>query len=291
MKLMKSLFSKILILLIGCFCFLNCNPAKAYDQDAVHYNELGITYTKKGSYEQAITYFKKAIESDSSLTNAYYNLGSVYKHIGNKDKALKAFQLLLRNSPNDDEAAYLLASLYFDMKDYEKALIYLNSVEKGSPSYKDSMELFKKINQKINDSVIDEPSKPEPVKVPPANIAKLTFLNFDGPTGIAENSQGDLYVANYSSDSINIVSPDGKPKSTIKNALIKGPVGIAIDSKDNIYVANYPLNNVVKIDKNGAIKVVLKDVVKPYYLYLNKSGVLYVSEQDKNTVIRIGIPE
>lgn len=291
MKLMKSLTLKTLILLIGCFCFLNCNTAMAYDQDAVHYNELGITYTKKGSYEQAITYFKKAIESDSSLTNAYYNLGSVYKHIGNKDKALKAFQLLLRNSPEDDEAAYLLASLYFDKQDYEKALIYLNSVEKTSPSYKDTMELFKKINQKINDSVIDEPSKPEPVKATPINVAKLTFLNFDGPTGIAENSQGDLYVANYSSDSINVVSPDGKPKSTIKNALIKGPVGIAIDAKDNIYVANYPLNNVVKIDKTGSVKVILKDVVKPYYLYFNKAGVLYVSEQDKNTVIRIGIPE
>ena len=141
MKLTKSLFSKILILLIGCFCFLNCNPVLAYDQDAVHYNDIGITYTKKGSYEQAITYFKKAIERDSSLTNAYYNLGSVYKHIGNKEKALKAFQLLLRNCPNDDEAAYLLASIYFDKQDYENALIYLNSIEKPSPSYKDSLEL------------------------------------------------------------------------------------------------------------------------------------------------------
>lgn len=306
MKLNKSAISKILILLIGCYCFLSCNPANAYDQDAEHYNELGITYTKKGSYEQAISYFKKAIESDSSLTNAYYNLGSVYKHTGNKDKALKAFQLLLRNCPNDDETAYLIASLYFEKQDYEKALIYLNSIEKTSQSYKDSMDLFKKINQKINDSVIEEPAKPaQPKPAPlvtapaktvlamatPANTSKLTFSGFNGPTGIAEDSQGNLYVANYITDTIEITPIDGKPKKIIKNELLRGPVGIAIDSKDNIYVANYPLNNVVKIDKSGAVKVVLKDVVKPYYLYLNKSGVLYVSEQDKNTVIRIGIPE
>jgi len=286
MKLMNSLLFKFLICLIGCFCFISCNPVQAYDQDAVNYNNLGITYTKKGNYEQAITYFKKAITTDPSLTNSYYNLGSVYKHTGNKDKAINSFQLLLRNNPGDDEVAYILAGLYFEKQDYEKALLYLNSIEKTSASYKDSMDLFKKINQKINDSVIDEPSKPAP-----ANLSKFTFTNFSGPTGISENNQGDLYIANYISDSINVVSPDGKLKSTIKNDLIKGPIGIAIDSKDNIYVANYTSNNVIKIDKNGTAKVILKDVAKPYYLYLNKAGVLYVSEQEKNTVIRIGIPE
>ncbi len=286
MKNIKSLTLKILICLIGCFCFVSSNPVRAYDQDAVNYNNMGINYTKKGNYDQAITYFKKAIETDSSLTNAYYNLGSVYKCIGNRDKSIKAFQLLLRNDPNDDEAAYLLAGLYFEKQDYEKALIYLNSVEKTSPSYQDSMTLFKKINKKINDYVINEP--PHSV---PANTTKFTFTDFSGPTGIAENNKGDLYIANFGSDTINVISPDGKIKNTIKNELIKGPVGIAVDSKDNIYVANYLLNNVIKIDKSGLVKVILKDVVKPYYLYLNKTGVLYVSEQDKNTVIRIGIPE
>jgi len=286
MKSIKLPLFKVLICLIGCFSLLYCPFAQAYSQDAVNYNNLGITYTKKGDYEQAITYFKKAIDADPSLTNSYYNLGSVYKHTGSQDKAIKSFHLLLRNNPGDDEAAYLLAGLYFEKQDYEKALIYLNSVEKTSASYKDSMELFKKINKKINDSVIEEPSKPVS-----ANLSKFTFTNFSGPTGICENSQGDLYIANYISDSINIVSPDGKLKNAIKNPLISGPVGIAIDSKDNIYVANYSSNNVIKIDKSGAVKIILKDVAKPYYLYLNKAGVLYVSEQDKNTVIRIGIPE
>jgi len=287
MKIIKSLAFKFLISLTGCFYLFCCNPAHAYDQDAVNYNNMGINYTKKGNYEQAINYFKKAIESDSTLTNAYYNLGSVYKYTGKKDKAMKAFQLLLRNNPDDDEVAYLLAGLYYEKQDYEKALIYLNSIDKTSSSFKDSIDLFKKINQKINDSVIKEPPKP----VATIKISNFTFKNFSGPTGIAEDSQGNLYVANFISDSIQVISPDGKPQKTIENDLIKGPVGIAIDSKDNIYAANYINNNVIKIDKNGAVKVILSDVVKPYYLYFNKAGVLYVSEQDKNTVIRIGIPE
>ena len=291
MKKIKSLTLKILISLTGCFYLMCCTPAHAFVEEAVNYNNAGINHTKKGDYEQAITDFKKAVDCDSSLTNAYYNLGSVYRYIGNKDKALRAFQLLLRNSPGDDEAAYLVADLYYEKQDYEKALIYLNSVDKTSASYKDSLTLFKKINQKINDSVIDDAVKPSPASVPDVNKYKLTFRNFTGPTGIAEDSQGNLYAANYLSDTIQVVQPDGKPLRVIKNDFIKGPVGIAIDAKDNLYVANYASNNVIKIDTTGAVKIVLKDVVKPYYLYFNKSGVLYVSEQDKNTVIRIGVPE
>jgi len=284
--------NKFLVFLFACILVSTTNLAFAYEQDALNYNNTGISYTKKANYEQAITYFKKAIETDSSMTNAYYNLGSVYKYTGNTDKAINAFQLLLRNAPNDDETAYILAGLYFDKQDYEKSLLYLNSIDKNSPYYKDSLELFKKINAKINESVISEPqSTDNSSKSPDIAATKFVFKNFSGPTGIAQDSKGNLYVANYSSDIISVVSQDGKLKKTIKNNLIRGPVGIAVDLNDNLYVANYLLNNIVKVDTNGEIKVLLKDVVKPYYLYLNTSGVLFVSEQDKNTVIRVGIPD
>lgn len=282
MKITKSLLICSFVLITGVFCSNTGGAAYAYDPDAVSYNDTGISYTKKGNYEQAISYFKKAIETDSSLTNAYYNLGSVYKYSGNKDKAIKAFQLLLRNSPGDDEAAFILASMYFEKQDYEKALIYTNSIGKSSQYYKDSTDLFMKINKKLNDSVIEEVSIPK-------NTSKYTFVNFKGPAGIAENSKGNLYTAEYASNTIKVMSPDGKLLETISHSLIKGPVGIAIDSKDNIYVANYALNNIVKITKDAVVTVVLKDVLRPYYLYINKSDVLYVSEQNKNTVIRLGI--
>lgn len=278
---------KIIKILLVCLCILLCSGAAyAFEQDAVTYNNTGINYTKKGDYDNAIVNFKKAIENDPSLNNAYYNLGSVYKYTGNKDKALKTFQLLLRNNPDDDEVAYIIAGLYYDKQDYEKALIYLNSIDKSSQFYKDSLELFKKINQKINDAVIEEP-----VKVAAVNSSKLMFTGFEGPAGIATNSKGDVYVADFVANSVRVMTVDGKPKSTIKNDLIKGPMGIAIDANDNIYVANYTANNIVKIDNLGILRLYLKDVIKPYYLYFDKAGVLYVSEQDKNTVIRLGVPE
>jgi len=254
---------------------------KAYEQDAVNYNNIGINLTKKANYEQAINYFKKAIESDTSLTNAYYNLGSVYKHTGQKEKAIKTFHLLLRNDPTDDEAAFLLANLYYEKKDIEKALIYLNSLEKSSPHYKAAMELFKKINSDINASVIKDSNSL-------TKASKMTIQNFQGPTGITEDNEGNLYVANYANDSIQVISPEGKFVKLIKNDLIKGPVGLVTDSANNLYIANYLANNILKITPSGEIKVFMSSIFKPYYLYLNKSGVLFVSEQDKNTVIRVG---
>lgn len=310
-------FLKILLSLCGSFCLICCNPAKAFHPDAINYNNIGIKYTKNKEYDKAIEYFKKAIQADSSLNNAYYNIGSVYKHTGNSPLAIKSFQLLLRNSPDDDEVAYLLADLHYEKQDYDKALLYLSSIEKTSPIYKDSIELFKKVNNKINESVEKEPVKPvssiaKPVvkpanpapkaaapateqkqnsNKPSANTSKFTYTDFSGPTGIAEDENGNVYVADYNESSINIFSADGKIKRTIKSEEIKGPVGIAADKNCNIYVANYTAGNIIKIDKNQNIKILYTDIIKPYYLYMNKAGALYVSEQDKNTVIRLGIPE
>jgi tetratricopeptide (TPR) repeat protein len=277
---------QFILSLILCIYLLFTSKCFAYEPDAVNYNNIGINFTKKADYPNAIINFKKAIESDSSLTNAYYNLGSVYKYTGETDKAINAFLLLLRNNPKDDEVAYLLAGLYFDKQDYDKALLYVNTIDKASSYYKDSLALFAKINEKINDAVIEEP-----VKVPSLNTSKLVFSGFEGPAGIATNSKGDVYVADFVANSIRVMTADGKPKSTIKNPLMIGPMGIAIDSNDNIYVCSYTSNNIVKIDNGGILRLYKKDVIKPYYLYFDKAGVLYVSEQGKNIVTRLGIPD
>lgn len=280
-----------LILLIICCCFLHGNIADAYDKKALKYNTKGIEYTKKAEYDKAVKCFRKAIKEDTSLTNAYYNLGSVYRHKGEPEKALNAFKLLMRNTPEDDEAAYLVAELYFEKQDYDKSLVYLNSIEKESDYHQKSCELFSKINEKISKSVIKEESDEKSFKLAPLNYSKLTLTNFKGPAGIAETDKGFLYIADFLSDSIQVFSSDGQLKDTITDKLIKGPVGIAVDSKNNIYVANYLAGNIIKITENNSVEVFLKDIAKPYYLYFNKAGVLFVSEQDKNTVIKLGIPE
>lgn len=283
---------KTIISLIACLGLFYCSTAFAYEQEALNYNNQGISCTKKGDYIKAIDYFKKAINADSSLTNAYYNLGSVYKYTGKPNEALNAFKLLMRNNPSDDEAAYLIAELYFEQSDYDKSLLYINSINKESAYYQKSLELFKKINNKINESVVKDASKKETSSLAPvSSIPKYTFEGFKGPAGITEDSKGFLYAVDFPSDSIQVFYPDGKLKTTIKNDLIKGPLGIAVDSKDNIYVANYNSNNIAKIYPNQTVEVFLKDIQKPYFLYFDKAGVLFVSEQTNNTVIRLGIPK
>ena len=278
-----------ILLILTCFCFLCGFSVKAYEQSALNYNNQGINFTKNGEFDKAIESFKKAVNADPSLTNAYYNLGSVYKHTGKTEKALNAFKLLLRNDPKDDETAYLVADLYFQQKDYDKSLLYLNSIMEDSKFYTKSKELTDKIEEIKNPNIKNVSNL---TLAPLTNVSKYTFTNFKGPAGIAENSQGLLYVADFLSDSIQVLTPDGQIKTTITNDLIKGPVGVAIDSKDNVFVANYLAGNIIKISNdNQNVKVFANDITKPYYLYFNRAGVLFVSEQEKNTVIRLGVPE
>lgn len=57
------------------------------------YNNLGIYYSNKKKRKTAITYYKKAIELDSTNGIYYNNLGITYQNIKNKKQAIKYYKL------------------------------------------------------------------------------------------------------------------------------------------------------------------------------------------------------
>lgn len=65
------------------------------------------------------------------------------------------------------------------------------------------------------------------------------------PTGIALDSRGNIYVANWRAGSVTIypsgANGDAAPIATIRgpNTGLTIPTGIALDSEENIYVTNY----------------------------------------------------
>ena len=270
-----------LILILGVFLFLASNSAFAYHPEAVKMYNEGIDYSKNGLYQEAIVSFSKATAIDPSFIDAYYNLGSLYEFIKDDANAIESFQELLRNNPSDEEAAYKLGTIYFRKGSYNRAQSYANLITSNSARYTEAQVLLKKINQKIT-----ELNKPKTTSTPPT---KVTYKDFHGPTGIIKDSKGNLYVANFTSSSLVQISPTGTRKIIAKGKPLSGPIGLVADSADNIYVANYLANTVVKITPQGEITTVLKGVNKPYYLFLDKTGMLYVSEQGTNTVIKIKI--
>jgi tetratricopeptide (TPR) repeat protein len=71
------------ILLILPFCFTGysqIDSAKINRINAINYNNKGLEYHRAKNYSEAIIYFNKAIQCDSSYADAYYNkaVSSVY---------------------------------------------------------------------------------------------------------------------------------------------------------------------------------------------------------------------
>jgi Tfp pilus assembly protein PilF len=56
------------------------------------YLQLGILYSARGGFEQAIQAYKEAIEVSPHLGEAHYRLSLVYKRIGEESKAHQEFQ-------------------------------------------------------------------------------------------------------------------------------------------------------------------------------------------------------
>ena len=63
------------------------NPTTAAD-----YHNRGTAYYARKQYEFAVEDFKKAIDLDGNMVDAYYSLGMVLKAIGRKEEAAAAFQ-------------------------------------------------------------------------------------------------------------------------------------------------------------------------------------------------------
>jgi hypothetical protein len=71
----------------------------------------------------------------------------------------------------------------------------------------------------------------------------------EDPVGIALDSAGNIYTANYGSDNVSKITPDGT--SIIFGATGDGPVAIALDAAGNVYTANQGSDDVWKIMPDG----------------------------------------
>ena len=88
---------------------------------------------------------------------------------------------------------------------------------------------------------------------------------FDGPEGVAVDSAGNVYVADYGNNEIRKITAagvvttlagsgaQGDADGTGKAASFNGPEGVAVDSAGNVYVADYGNNEIRKITPAGVV--------------------------------------
>ncbi len=122
-----------------------------------------------------------------------------------------------------------------------------------------------------------------------AFIAPTTNLN--GPTGLAFNSVGDLFVANNGSGDIAEFSPSGTFLKHFASGL-SNPRGLAFDSAGNLWVANQSRSSVEEFNPAGTLvsaNTVTSGMNFPNALAFDNAGNLYVTNGQGNSIVKISI--
>jgi len=135
-----------------------------------------------------------------------------------------------------------------------------------------------------------------------STVANLTCCN--GASGIAVDSQQNVWVSNYFGDSVSEVASGGSV-STYYSSEIYHPQGIAIDGAGTVWVANYRGNTITEIagasasvpgrvlTANGLGADVLSDdanqdaaMNEPFNLAVDSSGSIWVGNYGSDVLVR-----
>jgi DNA-binding beta-propeller fold protein YncE len=85
-----------------------------------------------------------------------------------------------------------------------------------------------------------------------ALLGTMAFAAMNGPTGVAVDTKGNLYVANFNSNQILVYGPTHKlikAKTITKD--VSGPLAVATDAQNNVYVANFTTSTITEYNSSG----------------------------------------
>ncbi|QOW61038.1 Vgb family protein [Treponema pedis] len=112
---------------------------------------------------------------------------------------------------------------------------------------------------------------------------KKIASSLSAPVGMAFDSKGYLYIANWSAGRIDRYR-SGKIETVIKD--IPSPSGLAIDTKDTLYIATYSGGVIYKV-QNGKKSTFISGLSVVAGITFNDNGNLLVAERGKSRVLSV----
>lgn len=129
-NVLSSFFRPVLVasvlLILNLILFQACGPCRRSGnrQDAVTYLKEGLRYEKDSLFTMAMESYEKAIQSDPSFRDAWFQAGNLYDKLNLFGKAQKAFEEVIRLNPCDAAAYNNLANVYGRTGKIEEAIRY-----------------------------------------------------------------------------------------------------------------------------------------------------------------------
>ena len=117
-------------ILLGVLQYVtSCGPARL-EQKKKHFLHKGNLSFKEKMYQDAIRYYKEALQIDSSFAQAYNNLGVVYYRTGKFDLAVEAYDKCLHSQEDFTDAYFNRSNAYYELGEYQLSLNDLNHISK-----------------------------------------------------------------------------------------------------------------------------------------------------------------
>jgi tetratricopeptide (TPR) repeat protein len=95
------------------------------------YNNLGLSYSLTGDYEEAIKTFKEALRNTTAHPKIYNNLGLVLSKVGRYQLALEAF----RKGGDEAQALNNIGCIYLQRGERVKAIRAFEKAIESKPTY------------------------------------------------------------------------------------------------------------------------------------------------------------
>lgn len=111
---------------------------------------------------------------------------------------------------------------------------------------------------------------------------------FQRPTGVAVDSQDNIFICDTDNDRIQEFAPDGKFKRVIGEGLVRQPMKLAIDKHDNLIVCDTANDRLTVLrkdtDKIYRLHGHANNLPRPVYIAIDPEGRFFVSCQGDHSI-------
>jgi hypothetical protein len=263
---------------------------------------LGVLYQSEKRLKEAIPRFQEVLRVKPTDADAHYQLGLAFSDMGRPQDAREHLLAIAPNSAHFVEAQKKLSQLGDQataqpLQPPGQTYIPQTPVQ---PPVQTPSQPPPQAQLLPNSYPTNPPPSQPPMATPPSNPVacipntsiQVIANGFSAPAGLAVDKQGNVYIANFLSNTIDRMMGDGSGRSQFSMGVnLKGPIGMVIDDAGNVYVANYIGGYISRINPAGISSIVAKGFRKPYYLTFDRDGSILVSQQEDNSVVRITLPK